>query len=211
MKIATMLMAAAFVPFMAMAQTNETVKATRKQAVKREGQVFIFPDNVRFSKNELNARVAQKTKELTRHMKILAEKKDRAYRSHVEEAMKLFNNNDKVLVTYTSKSKPEPTTVPVRQYLSRLAQLQYDNVTVNWTNAQYLSKFTRQPDGTYKAIVAYEQEFTGQKGGEANYVYHDVTQKRIEVGVKVWDAPKDSTGRKAYMDVFLGNIGVTEE
>lgn len=211
MKISGLVFAVLFVPVITMAQTNEKVKASKSVKADREGEVFKFPDNITFSKNELNSRVEQKTKELTRIMKTLASHKDPNHKQLVLDGMKLFNNNDRVMVTFTSKSKPTPTTMPVRKYLIRLTTLKYDNVNVTWRNAQYLSKFTRQPDGNYTAIVAYEQEFTGVKGGEANYVYHDVTQKRIEVGVKVWDNKAAGADKKAYMDVFLGNIGVTEE
>ncbi len=211
MKISGLVFAALFVPVITMAQTNEKVKASKSVKAAREGEVFKFPDNITFSKNELNSRVEQKTKELTRIMKTLAAHKDPNHKQLVLDGMKLFNNNDRVMVTFTSKNKSTPTTMPVRQYLIRLTTLKYDNVNVTWRNAQYLSKFTRQPDGNYTAIVAYEQEFTGVKGGEANYVYHDVTQKRIEVGVKVWDNKAVGADKKAYMDVFLGNIGVTEE
>jgi hypothetical protein len=115
------------------------------------------------------------------------------------------------MVTVTSKSHPEPVTKPIRVYLLGLAKLHYDKVNIVWHNAQYVSNFTKQPDGTYMGLVAYEQEFTGVKGGEANYTYHDVTQKRIETSVRVWDVKKDGVVTKSYMDVFLGNIGVTEE
>jgi phosphopantothenoylcysteine decarboxylase/phosphopantothenate--cysteine ligase len=101
---------------------------------------------------------------------------------------------------------------PVKQYLYNLARLRYDNVTISWHNAEYVSNFTKQPDGTYTALVAVEQEFTGIKSGEANYTYHDVTQKHIEVTVKMRDE-KNINGviTKSYVEVFLGNIGVTEE
>ncbi|MBX2904659.1 MAG: hypothetical protein KF744_01385 [Taibaiella sp.] len=193
------------------AQQNETVKGNKKTRAAREGQVFVFPDNIKFSKNELNQRVEQKTKELTRLIHKIAEKNNTNYKAQVAEAMKLFNNNDKVLVSVTAKSKSALETMPVRQYLERLGKLKYDNVNITWHNAQYVSNFTRQPDGTYRGIVAFEQEFTGVRGGEAGYTYHDVTQKRIEVGVKVWDDKNAAAPGKAYMDVFLGNIGVTEE
>lgn len=206
-----MLIALFVMSLAATAQQNETVKANKKTRAAREGEVFVFPDNIRFSKNELNERVEKKTAELTRLIHKIAEKNNANYKTQVAEAMKLFNNNERVLVSVTTKSKPQPETMPVRQYLERLGKLKYDRVTITWHNAQYVSNFTRQPDGTYRGIVAFEQEFTGVRAGEAGYTYHDVTQKRIEVGVKVWDDKNAAAPGKAYMDVFLGNIGVTEE
>lgn len=195
----------------AQAQQNETVRADKKTRAARESEVFVFPDNIKFSKNELNERVEKKTKELTKLVHKIAEKNSGNYKMYVDEAMKLFNDNERVLVSVTARSKAQPETMPVRQYLERLGKLKYDRVSITWHNAQYVSNFTRQPDGTYRGIVAFEQEFTGVRDGEAGYRYHDVTQKRIEVGVKVWDDKNAAAPGKAYMDVFLGNIGVTEE
>ncbi len=197
------------VPFFAMAQKNETVKANQQTKAAREGDVFIFPDNIRFYKNELNERVEQKTMELTRYIKALAQNDGTNHADEIEAAMRLFNNNEYAMVTVTRKSQPDPVTVPVRTYLNRLVRLKYNTVNITWRNAQYVSNFTKQPDGTYMGLVAFEQEFTGVKGGESNYTYNDVTQKRAEVTVKVWDSKE--TPRKEYMTVFLGNIGVTEE
>ena len=215
MKTLSMLLLALLIPFMVLAQQNEPLnkyKKTNKAAKKGNGeQVFLFPDHIKFSKKELNAKVEMKTKELTKYLTILAGKKDPNYRDQIEKAMKLFNNDDRKLVMVTSLKNPEPVTKPVRQYLNDLAQLRYDKVSIVWHNAEYVSNFTKQPNGTYTALVAYEQEFTGTKGGEVNYTYHDVTQKRIEVTVKVWDEVKNGVVTKSYMDVFLGNIGVTQE
>lgn len=196
-------------PFFAMAQKNETVKASKQEKIHRENEVFIFPDNIRFYKNELNERVEKKTMELTRYIKALAQDDGTNHAAEIEAAMKLFNNNEYAMVTVTRKSQAEPVTVPVRTYLNRLVRLKYNTVNIAWRNAQYVSNFTKQPDGTYMGLVAFEQEFTGVKGGEVNYTYHDLTQKRAEVTVKVWDSKE--TPRKEFMDVFLGNIGVTEE
>lgn len=211
MKRYYMLIAALLISLAAPAQQNETVKANKKTRTAREGEVFIFPDNIRLKKNELNDRVEKKTKELTRLIRQIAEKNNSNYKAQVAEAMALFNNNERALVSVTTKSKPAPETMPVRQYLERLAKLRYDKVSIVWHNAQYVSNFTRQPDGTYRGIVAFEQEFTGVRGGEAGYTYHDVTQKRVETSVKVWDDKNAPAPGKAYVDVFLGNIGVTEE
>jgi len=211
MKFSQLLIVALMASFAGFAQKHETVKASKQEQRHRENEVFVFPDNIKFSKNELNERVEQKTKELSRIIKEMAQKKGGDHRAEVDEALKLFNNNDRVMVTVTSKSHPEPVTKPIRVYLSDLAKLHYDKVNIVWHNAQYVSNFTRQPDGTYMGLVAVEQEFTGVKGGEANYIYHDVTQKRIETTVRVWDVKKDGVVTKSYMEVFLGNIGVAEE
>jgi hypothetical protein len=210
MRVYTLLLIAFIFPFVASAQKGEPVKNAKHAKTADEKEVFVFPDHIRLYKKELNERVEKKTKELTRIIKEMAEKQGGDHRAEVEEAMKLFNNNDHVMVTVTSKKHPEPVTKPIRVYLSDLAKLHYSNVNIAWHNAQYVSNFTRQPNGTYMGIVAVEQEFTGVKAGEAAYVYRDVTEKKAEVIVKVWDEVKNGVITKSYVDVFLGNIGVTE-
>jgi hypothetical protein len=206
-----LLLIAMVFPFVAGAQNSEPVKASKntKEAA-AEQQIFTLPDNIKLNKKELNERVENKTMELTRLIKALSEKKE-TDKALVAEAMKLFNNNEYALVSVTRKNEKKPVTVPVRTYLSRLNRLKYDKVNILWHNATYVSNFTRQPNGTYMGLVAVEQEFTGIMSGEANYVYKDRTQKRVEVTVKVWDAKDDKDIKKQYLDVFLGNIGVTEE
>ena len=195
------------------AQKNEPLsnKANASTQEATSPEEFIFPDHIKFTKKDLNERVQKKTKALTKCLQKLADKKEPDYTKEIGITMKLFNNDDRKMVTVTSKKNPAPVTKPIRKYLNDLAHLHYDKVTILWHNAEYVSNFTKQPDGTYTALVAFEQEFTGSMGGEFNYTYHDVTQKRIEVTVKVWDKLENGVITKSYMDVFLGNIGVTEE
>lgn len=212
MKKLSILLLVACLPLFTFAQVNEPIKKSKKAKKTTEPEYFSFPDNIILDKNELNKRVAAKSKELTTWIKKLGENKDPNFKADVNEAMKLFNDDMRKTVTVTSLKKPEPTTMPVKQYLYNLARLRYDKVNITWHNAEYVSNFTKQPDGTYTALVAVEQEFTGIKSGEANYIYRDVTQKHIEVTVKMRDE-KNNNGvvTKSYVEVFLGNIGVTEE
>ncbi len=207
MKSAILYISLLALPLLSAAQNKETVTATPKQTKVRQGEVFQFPDNIKLSKNELNERVMAKTEELTRYIKELAESNG-TDAATVDAAMKLFNNNEYATVTVTSKKDKTPLTVPVRTYLKRLNRLKYNKVQITWYNAQYVSNFTRQPDGNYVGLVAFEQEFTGVRNGEANYTYHDVTEKHVEVTVKVWKA---TDKKNAWVEVFLGNIGVTEQ
>lgn len=198
-------------PLLSTAQQNQTLQTTKKEKEERKEQNYQFPDNTVLSQNELNERVEAKTKELTGYIKLLAKTNYASADAVVNKAMKLFNNNEQAMVTVTRKSQAGPITVPVRTYLKRLARLKYDNVQITWRNAQYVSNFTKQPDGTYRGLVAFEQRFTGVRNGEPAYVYNDVTQKRIEVAVRIWDTRDEAQNKVAYMDVFLGNIGVVEE
>ena len=207
MKHAALWVSLLALPTVTIAQKQETVKATPAQKKARQGDLFVFPDNIKLSKNELNERVMAKTEELTRYIKELAESNG-TDAATVDAAMKLFNHNEYATVTVTRKNEKAPLTVPVRTYLKRLNRLKYNKVQITWHNAQYVSNFTRQPDGNYVGLVAFEQEFTGVRNGEANYTYHDVTEKHVEVTVKVWKA---TDKKNAWVEVFLGNIGVTEQ
>jgi len=209
MKKTAILLAMSAMPFFTMAQQNETVKADKHTQQKRAGEMFNFPDNIKLSKNELNERVEQKTETLTKYIKALAEKKETDMKL-VDEAMKLFNNNEYATVSVTRRSQAEPETVPVRTYLKRLNRLKYDKVRITWHNAQYVSNFTKQPNGNYMGLVAFEQEFTGVKNGETNYTYRDVTQKHVEVTVKIKETGSGNM-KKGFVEVFLGNIGVEEQ
>ncbi len=209
MRSLQLLTAILLLPVMVLAQRSEPVKSDKKAKKADPQQVFVFPDSIKMYKKEMNALVEDKTKLLTSYIKKIATGTD--VKKNIAGAMALFNNNENRMVTVTSKAHPEPATKPVRQYLNDVAKLHYSNVSIVWHNAQYVSNFTKQPDGTYSALVAFEQEFTGVKAGEASYTYHDVTQKRAEVVVKVWDHKTQSGKKEAYMDVFLGNIGVAEE
>lgn len=200
-------------PYGSIAQTNETVHADKRTMAERDDEVFNFPDNIMLSKNELNKRVEEKTTELAGYIRQIAEARAKGDSANdlIEKAMLLFNNDKYATVTVTRKSLPEPVTVPVRTYLNRLDRLKYDKVRIKWNDARYVSKFTKRPDGSYAGIVAYEQKFTGIRGSEVNYTYSDVTRKNIEVIFAVHDAKDMEQGRKAYVQVFLGNIGITED
>lgn len=60
-------------------------------------------------------------------------------------------------------------------------------------------------------IWAFEQHFAGINNGQVSYRNKDVTQKHIEVLVKIWDTRDADRVKIAHMDVFLGNIGITEQ
>jgi hypothetical protein len=208
MKTTKGVMLALLFPIAMTAQTNQPLQGAAK--ADSAAQLFIFPDNIQFSRQQLNEKVLEKTKELTRCIELLAQKKDPNYRVTIQKAMSLFNNDERKMVTVTGKRYPRPVTKPVRTYLNDLSKLKYDKVSVDWNEALYVSRYIKQPNGTYTALVVFEQQFTGINAGEANYTYRDMTEKRIEITVKVWDKEEKGVITKAYMDVFLGNIGVTE-
>ena len=95
----------------------------------------------------------------------------------------------------------------VRRYFERLMALNYDRVSVEWFNIQYISDLELQPDGTYVGVITIFQRFEGISDDGPSY--KDTTKKDITVYVK-----KKSTqisGRIIeFWDVLLGDIRVTE-
>ncbi len=95
----------------------------------------------------------------------------------------------------------------VREYFKRLMALNYDKVTIEWYDVQYISDLERQPDGKYVGVVTVYQKFEGKSGDLLKY--KDTTKKDITIYVE-----KKSTqiaGRTVeFWDVILGDIRVSE-
>lgn len=95
----------------------------------------------------------------------------------------------------------------VREYFKRLMALNYDKVTIEWYDVQYISDLERQPDGKYVGVVTVYQKFEGRSGDLLRY--KDTTKKDITIYVE-----KKSTqiaGRTVeFWDVILGDIRVSE-
>ena len=123
--------------------------------------------------------------------------------------MKLFNYDETRTVQISSKKTNTIESRPIKKYFIKMSQLQYDRVDIKWRTGVFISNIVKQEDGTYRGVVAIEQEFTGYNGNEANYAFHDVTKKKLEFTIKIWDAMQDGK-EKTFMDVYLGNIGVSE-
>ncbi len=149
-----------------------------------------------------------KTKQLQQYLTALV-KKEGNTQALIKSAMALFNNDESRLVTVTSKTTGKVYVKPVRQYLDDVARLPYKSVTISYRNYSAIQNIRRQPDGLYKGVVVFEQEFTGfDKEGKA--LYHDVVTRNVETVVRLAVYPKGQDTHVVALDVFFGNMGVTE-
>lgn len=180
-----------------------------KDTISTNDSIFVLDGGKTILKrSDLESRIAVKTNMLTKCLELLCLKKEN-YKTAIDYGMKLFNFDESRTVAVSSKKTNTNDVRPIRKYLVKMSQIQYEKVDIKWRQGVFIGNIQKQEDGTYRGVVAIEQEFTGYNGSEANYAYHDVTKKRLEFVIKIWDAMENGK-EKTYMDVYLGNIGVTE-
>ncbi len=170
--------------------------------------VFVLDGGRKLYRSELEKKIGDKTYMLTKCLELLIKKKEN-YNNAIDYGMKLFNYDETRTVQISNKKTNTIDTRPIKKYFIKMSQLQYDRVDIKWRTGVFISNIVKQEDGTYRGVVAIEQEFTGYNGNEANYAFHDVTKKKLEFTIKIWDAMQDGK-EKTFMDVYLGNIGVSE-
>ncbi|MBL0341163.1 MAG: hypothetical protein IPP71_09670 [Bacteroidetes bacterium] len=102
----------------------------------------------------------------------------------IENAIKLFDKEDRTVQVSSVNVAAKPK-FKIRQYLQRVRNLNYDDITIEWADLQYASDFTKGPDGNYYAYVVFSQRFTGSKDNQI--VYQDVTTKRTQIILKIYE------------------------
>lgn len=123
----------------------------------------------------------------------------------IERTLELFA--DGALIGVSSLNREEVNYYGIREYLERLMALNYDKVTIEWYNIQYISDLERQPDGRYVGVITIYQRFEGTTKEGMKYV--DVTKKDVTVYVE--RKTTQISGRIiGFWDVMLGDIRVTE-
>ena len=162
-----------------------------------------------FNKEYVDRILTRKMKQLQDYLSILIEKKEPGYVKAIDKAMLLFNNDETKLITVTSKTTGKVTIKPVRAYLTDVSKLPYKSIDITYRNYTAIDNIRKQPDGTFKGVAVFQQEFTGfDKEGKA--MYNDVIQRNVEVTIKVKEYVKDAAHHIVSMDIFFGNMGVTE-
>jgi hypothetical protein len=123
----------------------------------------------------------------------------------MDRAVELFAEGSQIGVS--SVSRKDIKYYAVRAYFEHLMALNYDKVTIEWYNIQYISDLELQPDGRYVGVITIYQKFTGTTSEGLRY--EDTTKKDITIYVE-----KKQTqigGRLVdFWDVLLGDIKVTE-
>ena len=149
-----------------------------------------------------------KTKQLQGYLNILIEKKQPDYAKAIIKAMTLFNNDESKLISVTSKITGKTTVKPIRTYLRDVAKLPYKSINITYRNYSTIENIRKQPDGTFRGAVVFDQEFMGFDK-EGNAIYHDEVRRNTEVTIKLKEYMKDDK-HTVDMDIFFGNLGVTE-
>ncbi len=149
-----------------------------------------------------------KTKLLQGYLNTLVEKKQPDYAKAIIKAMVLFNNDESKLISVTSKKTGKTTVKPIRTYLRDVAKLPYKSINISYRNYSAIENIRKQPDGTFRGAVVFDQEFIGfDKEGKP--LYHDEVRRNTEVTIKLKEYMKDDK-HTVDMDIFFGNLGVTE-
>lgn len=123
----------------------------------------------------------------------------------IDRALELFVADAEMGVSSLSRQTVKNYTV--REYFERLMALNYDKVTIDWFNIQYISDLERQPDGKYVGVITIYQRFQGVSDDGLKYM--DTTKKDITIYV---ERKQTQIGGRiiGFWDVLLGDIRVTE-
>ena len=152
----------------------------------------------------LQARVSLKIKAFYRACELLCAKTD--IQNTIKYGMKLFDNDDEVLVETTNGKTNEKSQTKIRQYLSHLALLNYKKVEMTASAIKFVSKFHLAPDGKWHATAVIIQDFKGYR--DDRQVYSDQTNKTFDIIVNTFEEVQDGKTITKF-DIFLGNISVT--
>lgn len=153
---------------------------------------------------QLNARVNLKIKAFYRACELLCAKTD--IQNTIKYGMKLFDNDEEVLVETTNGRTNEKSQTKIRQYLSHLSLLNYKKVEMTASSIKFVSKFHLAPDGKWHGTAVIIQDFAGYR--DNRQVYRDQTNKTFDIIVNTFEEVKDGQTVTKF-DIFLGNISVT--
>jgi hypothetical protein len=162
-------------------------------------------------KRAIDSLALEKVRDLSKYIAIIGSKEtpfseaDRV----IARTLELFAPGSEMGVS--SVNSPDIAYYPVRRYLERLMQLNYDRVEIDWYDIQYISDLERQPDGKYVGVITIYQRFSGYKDGYegSKLLYKDTTKKDITVYV---ERKETQIGGRTigFWDVLLGDVRVTE-
>ncbi|MDX1908881.1 MAG: hypothetical protein SF053_17730 [Bacteroidia bacterium] len=168
-----------------------------------KAQNEITPDR----KRAIDSLALEKVRDLGRYIAIIGSKDTPFSEGNrvIDRAVELFAEGAEIGVS--SLYRNEIQYFSTRRYFERLMALNYDRVTIQWYNIEYISDLELQPDGKYVGVITIFQRFEGTT--DEGIRYTDVTKKDITVYVE-----KKQTqigGRQLdFWDVLLGDIRVKE-
>jgi hypothetical protein len=164
---------------------------------------YVSPDR----KLAIDSLALEKVRDLSKYISIVGNKDTPFSEANrvIDRASELFAQGAEIGVS--SLNRAEIEYYGVRPYFEHLMALNYDEVTINWYDIQYISDLERQPDGTYVGVITIYQRFEGRS--DDGLEYKDTTKKDITVFVQKKET--QIGGRVIdFWDVLLGDIRVTE-
>jgi len=171
------------------------------------GSLFAQEDISPERKAAIDSLALEKIRDLSKYISIIGSKETPFSEANrvIDRTLELFVEDAQMGVS--SVYREDIKYYPVRKYLERLMALNYDNVTIQWYNIQYISDLELQPDGRYVGVITIYQRFEGTS--DDGLVYKDTTKKDITVYVE--RKQTQISGRIIdFWDVLLGDVRVTE-
>lgn len=156
-------------------------------------------------KRAIDSLALEKVRDLSRYITLVGNKSTPFSEAQrvIDRAIELFSDDAQIGVS--SLNRREIRYFTVRRYFDHLMALNYEQVSVEWYNIQYVSDLELQPDGRYVGVITIFQKFTGKTN--EGLKYEDTTKKDITIYVE-----KKQTqigGRLVdYWDVWLGDVRV---
>lgn len=154
---------------------------------------------------QLSARVKQKINAFYRACENLCAKVD--VDASIKYGMKLFNNNEDVIVATTNQKTNATRPQKIRQYFVHLSQLSYKKVEMTASEIKFVSNFHKGPDGNWHASAVIIQDFKGYKDYNI-LAYKDQTSKTVDIIITMTEEVREGKTIKKF-DIYLGNISVT--
>lgn len=172
------------------------------------GQAAYSQDNISPErKMAIDSLALEKVRDLSKYISIIGDKETPWSEANrvIERTLELFTEDAEMGVS--SLNRKEVKYYDIRTYLERLMALNYDKVTIEWFNIEYISDLERQPDGRYVGVITIYQRFEGRSGDKLKYV--DTTKKDITVYV---ERKQTQIGGRiiGFWDVLLGDVRVVE-
>lgn len=158
-------------------------------------------------KKAVDSLALEKVKDLSKYISIIGNKETEFSEANrvIDRAIELFADGSQIGVSSLSRNTIKY--YQVRAYFEHLMALNYDKVTIEWYNIQYISDLELQPDGKYVGIITIYQKFVGTT--DEGLRYEDTTKKDITIFV---EKKQTQIGGRLidFWDVLLGDIKVTE-
>lgn len=178
------------------------VEDTESQSASDQSEAIEIKD---IPEEQLSARVKQKINAFYRACENLCAKVD--VDASIKYGMKLFNNNEDVIVATTNQKTNATRPQKIRQYFVHLSQLSYKKVEMTASEIKFVSNFHKGPDGNWHASAVIIQDFKGYKDYNI-LAYKDQTSKTVDIIITMTEEVKEGKTIKKF-DIYLGNISVT--